>query len=197
MNIAGASNVYMAAMHLDWGKRLAHRGTCGNCVGSIVGRGLLIAIICVVAVRPVHGQSETATLSGIVVDESGAALPDVQVIAANAATGLQRQTMSDADGSFSMRMLPAGSYSVTAERAGFAPAQVKDLLLSANGEVTITLELKVGEVQRGRVGAGAGRPGGERGALDDRGIAARGPERRGRRREHLPRAADACRAWPR
>ena len=43
-----------------------------------------------------------------------------------------------------MRMLPAGSYSVTAERVGFAPAQVKDLLLSANGEVTIRLELKVG-----------------------------------------------------
>lgn len=117
---------------------------CGNWVGSIVGRGLLIASICVVAVRPVHGQSDTATLSGIVVDESGAALPDVQVIAANAATGLQRQTMSDADGSFSMRMLPAGSYSVIAQRVGFAPAQVKDLLLSANSEVTITLELKVG-----------------------------------------------------
>jgi Carboxypeptidase regulatory-like domain/TonB dependent receptor-like, beta-barrel/TonB-dependent Receptor Plug Domain len=83
-------------------------------------------------------------LSGIAIDESGALLPDVRVIAANAATGLQRQITSDAEGAFVIRMLPPGRYSVTAERVGFAPAQLKDLLLSANEEVAITLELKVG-----------------------------------------------------
>ena len=114
-------------MRGDWGKRLAHRGTLRE-LGRLDRRTRPAdAIICFVTVRPVDGQSKTATLSGLVVDESGAALPDVQVIAANAATGLQRQVMSDADGAFSMRMLPAGSYSVTAERVGFAPAQVKDL----------------------------------------------------------------------
>jgi hypothetical protein len=117
---------------------------CGNPAGSIIGHCLLIAIICVAGVRPVNGQPATATLSGIVVDESGAPVPDVRVIAANAATGLQRQLTSDAGGGFVMRMLPPGRYSVTAERAGFAPAQVKDLLLSGNAEETIRLELKVG-----------------------------------------------------
>jgi TonB dependent receptor/Carboxypeptidase regulatory-like domain/TonB-dependent Receptor Plug Domain len=116
---------------------------CGSRVGSIVGRGLLIAIICFVTVRAVDGQPTSATLSGLVVDESGAALPAVQVTAANAATGLQRQVTSDAAGAFSMRMLPAGRYSVTAERVGFAPAQVKDLLLGADKEVAIRLEFKV------------------------------------------------------
>jgi Carboxypeptidase regulatory-like domain/TonB dependent receptor-like, beta-barrel/TonB-dependent Receptor Plug Domain len=115
----------------------------GNWAGSIVGRCLLIAILCFVTVRLVHGQSGTATLSGIVIDESGASLPDVRVIAANAATGLQRQITADAEGGFVMRMLPPGRYSVTAERVGFAPAQVKDLLLNANDEVTVRLELKV------------------------------------------------------
>jgi hypothetical protein len=107
------------------------------------GRWLLVLVACFVTSQPVHGQSTAATLSGLVVDESGGALPDVQVIAANAATGLQRQTTSDAEGSFVMPMLPAGRYSVTAQRMGFAPAQVKDLVLNPNDEVTIRLELKI------------------------------------------------------
>ena len=126
-----------------------------------IGRCLLVIVAgmaaSVAASRSVEAQTATATLSGIVVDESGAALPDVQVIAANAATGLQRQIMSDADGRFSMRMLPAGSYSVTAERAGFAPAQVKDLLLSANTRGDDQARAQGRAVQRGGVRAGAGR----------------------------------------
>src|SRR5262245_35409117 len=106
-------------------------------------RLLLVAVICFAAIRPANGQTATASLSGLVVDETGAALPDVQVTVANA-TGLKRQVMSDANGTFSVRMLPAGSYTVTAERMGFAPAHVTDLLLTPNGDVTIRLELKVG-----------------------------------------------------
>ena len=111
--------------------------------GSIFVRCLLMAILCLVPVRLVHGQSGTATLSGIVIDESGASLADVRVIVTNAATGLQGQITSDAEGGFVMRMLPPGRYSVTAERVGFVSAQAKDLLLSANHEATIRLELKV------------------------------------------------------
>jgi hypothetical protein len=114
-----------------------------NWDGSTVGRYLLVAIICFVTIQPADGQTTTAMLSGLVVDESGAVLPDVTVIAAHAATGFQRQVVSDANGAFVMRVLPPGRYAVTAQRAGFAPADVKDLLLTANGDVTIRLELKV------------------------------------------------------
>jgi hypothetical protein len=112
-------------------------------VGTTIGRCLLVAIICFVTIRPAEAQTTTATLSGLVVDESGAALPGVQVTVANAATGLRRQVVSDANGAFTIRVLPAGSYRVTAELVGFAPAQVTDLLLTVNGEVTIRLELKI------------------------------------------------------
>ena len=114
----------------------------GKWLSSTVGRYLFLAVCCFVTIRPADGQTTTATLSGLVVDESGAVLPDVRVTAVNA-TGLQRQITSDANGAFSMRVLPPGNYSVTAERVGFAPAQVKDLFLTASGEVTIRLELKV------------------------------------------------------
>jgi hypothetical protein len=112
-------------------------------VGTTIGRCLLVAIICFVTIGPADAQTTTATLSGLVVDESGAALPGVQVTGANAATGLRRQVMSDANGAFTMRALPAGSYTVTADLAGFASAQMMDLLLPTNGEVTVRLELKI------------------------------------------------------
>ena len=97
----------------------------------------------VAASRSVEAQTATATLSGVAVDESGGALPDVQVIAANAAAGLQRQTTSDAEGRFTFTMLPPGRYSVIAIRPGFAPAQAEDLLLAENAALTIRLELKI------------------------------------------------------
>jgi hypothetical protein len=139
-----AMRVFTDAVRVGRGNVLIIAERYGNWAGSIVGRCLLIAILCFVTVRLVHGQSGTATLSGITIDESGASLADVRVIAANAATGLQHQITSDAEGGFVIRMLPPGRYAVTAERVGFAPAQGKDLLLSANEEVKIRLELKVG-----------------------------------------------------
>ncbi len=103
---------------------------------GIVAIGLCFA-------QPVRGQSATATLSGAIVDQSGGSLPDVQVIVVSLANGLQRQAMSDAQGVFVIPMLPAGRYSVTAQRLGFAAAQVKDVLLTANEDVAIRLELKI------------------------------------------------------
>jgi hypothetical protein len=104
---------------------------------------LLAAAVSMFFPSPTFGQTATGTLSGAIVDESGGALPDVQVIAANLATGLQRQVTSDAQGAFAITMLPVGRYSVTAQRSGFAAAQVKEVVVTANDEVSIHLELKI------------------------------------------------------
>ncbi|HEX5107126.1 MAG TPA: TonB-dependent receptor [Vicinamibacterales bacterium] len=93
--------------------------------------------------RPASAQTASATLTGTVVDESRAALPDVVVIAINDETGLRRQAMSDPEGRFTITMLPAGRYSVTARRAGFTDAEAKNILLNANSEATVALELRI------------------------------------------------------
>lgn len=110
---------------------------------KLLGTWLVIVVFCLMTPRSAQAQAAAATLSGVVLDESGGALPDVQVIAVSLTTGLQRQTLSDTEGHFVVPMLPPGRYSVTAQRLGFAAAQVKDLLLSANEEMTISLELKI------------------------------------------------------
>lgn len=104
---------------------------------------LLAAALAIFVASPTEGQTATGTLSGAIVDESGGALPDVRVIAASLTTGLQRQTTSDAQGAFAIAMLPVGRYSVTAQRSGFAAAQVKEVVVSAGSDASIRIELKI------------------------------------------------------
>jgi hypothetical protein len=85
----------------------------------------------------------TATLSGVVLDESGAALDEVEVIATNTAIGLQRTATTGKQGAFTIPLLPPGPYLVTAQREGFAAAQVQELMLGATGVTPIRIQLRI------------------------------------------------------
>ena len=79
----------------------------GDCI-RLVGRG-----------SPVFGQQGTGELRGQVVDAQSAVLPGVTVIATNEASGMFREIISGADGSFFMSALTPGVYEVTAQLTGF------------------------------------------------------------------------------
>ncbi|MEO6487787.1 MAG: carboxypeptidase-like regulatory domain-containing protein, partial [Thermoanaerobaculia bacterium] len=64
-------------------------------------------------------QTPTGQISGLVVDDSGSALPGVTVTARNAGTGQSRTTVSNMEGQYVLPLLPSGTYEVTAELAGF------------------------------------------------------------------------------
>lgn len=93
---------------------------------------------------------DTATLRGEVLDQSGAAIPAVQITATNTLTGLQRSTTTNDQGRFSFAGMPiAGAYSITATRQGFAAQQVPNFTLtsSATADLTIRLSASGGETQ--------------------------------------------------
>lgn len=72
----------------------------------------------------------TASISGTVLDSTGAAIPGAQVILApKDANGVQA-VKSGANGEFTFAGVPAGSYQVTVEAVGFAPFKT--------GEFTVT-----------------------------------------------------------
>lgn len=91
-------------------------------------------------------QTTTADLSGIVADETGAVVPNVTLRAINAATNLERSVVTNDDGAFTIPLLPPGSYTLRAERAGFAPVEINDVVLNVNDRRTIRINLKVGAV---------------------------------------------------
>ncbi len=100
----------------------------------------VLALACVVALAPAaSAQTSGASLIGHVKDQDGGPLPGVTVSATNAETGLDRSTVTDAEGTFTLPSLPVGSYDVKAELSGFATVTVEAVRL--NVATTRTLEI--------------------------------------------------------
>jgi hypothetical protein len=119
---------------------------CVRCAESVLPVvALFLALSCAVP-GTVHGQSATATVSGSVLDESGAFVPDVQITVINLRTGLERTTRSASRGSFVMPLLPPGTYRLTARRDGFTPAEIPQLVLNVGDAVDLRLVLMVARV---------------------------------------------------
>jgi hypothetical protein len=95
----------------------------------------------------VRAQSATATLSGTVTDQNNAVIPGVNIEIISIAQGFRRSARTSAEGAFVVPQLPPGHYTVKAEREGFTPVEVRDIVLSVNDQVTIKIALKVGALQ--------------------------------------------------
>jgi len=94
----------------------------------------------------VDAQSTTATLSGIVKDQNAAVIPGVNISVFSVTQGFQRNAITGDDGTFTVPALSPGSYRVKAERAGFAPLEIREVVLNVNDSKEITILLRVGEV---------------------------------------------------
>ena len=131
-----------------------------NCL-KLTGRAILItfmaAILTAVPARSARRHPSasgarvplvrpwTATLSGIVVDERNAVVPDARVSVSDTSEDLQRQATTSRDGDFTIPLLPPGSYTVRAERQGFSTAEITDLVLNSDEQLAIKIQLKVGD----------------------------------------------------
>jgi hypothetical protein len=88
---------------------------------------------------PLHAQTTTASLSGRVLDSSGAVLPGASVTITNPATGVTVWSgVADRQGLYVALSLPVGTYDVAASLAGFKPVSVKGVQLT--GETSGQLE---------------------------------------------------------
>lgn len=85
---------------------------------------------------------DIASLQGQVLDQTRAAVSGVKVTATNSQTGLTRSTQTDESGRFSVPGLPiTGSYSIVANKVGFADAHLNDLRLTAGTTASLNLQL--------------------------------------------------------
>src|SRR2546422_10473663 len=82
---------------------------------------LLVALACLtLAVSPAFAQNITGSLSGTVVDPTGAVVVGADVTLTNDASRDVRRTKSNADGYFAFAAVPPASYTVTIQTAGFS-----------------------------------------------------------------------------
>lgn len=77
-------------------------------------------------------QSETATLSGVVLDPSGDPVKDCRVSATFEPSSQRRAVVTDEDGRFVLPFLPPGPYKVRVECTGFPQRPERRLQLSVN-----------------------------------------------------------------
>ena len=114
---------------------------------AIICRVLLVAILSLTLTGSIAAQT-TATLSGSIVDASGALLPGVQITVRQRTTGFTRSTITAADGRFVVAGLSAGPYEVRAELSGFRPASRADIVVTVGEALTLPpITLEVGGVQ--------------------------------------------------
>ena len=106
-----------------------------------------IALGLALVVSPAFAQLGTGDLRGKVVDAQGAVLPGVAVVATNEGSGQYRETVTGADGTFSMIALTPGSYSMTAELSGFKKYQRTGVRVEVGKAFAIEIPLSVGGIE--------------------------------------------------
>ncbi|MEQ1909398.1 MAG: TonB-dependent receptor, partial [Vicinamibacterales bacterium] len=108
----------------------------------------LIVGLCLASVVPARGQTSSGTVNVLVVDESGGAMPGVALTLVNADTALERQAVADAEGRAAFPFVPPGRYAITAERSGFTPGRLTDVVVHVGSDLIFRVQLKVGTVSQ-------------------------------------------------
>src|SRR4051812_4443886 len=82
------------------------------------------------AVFPAHAQ-DTATLVGTITDQSGASVPEAQVVVTNIATQFTRTVQANGNGQYVASAIPTGSYLITVTKPGFQRLEHTGVQLTA------------------------------------------------------------------
>ena len=91
--------------------------------------------------------ASTGALTGVVADNSGAVLPEVQIKAINQATGETRTALSQPNGSYTVPLLLPGSYRVEFAKRDFKLAVKVGLTINVTETARLDVQLELGVVQ--------------------------------------------------
>src|ERR1700722_20399768 len=92
----------------------------------------------------ISAQMVGATISGTVVDPSGAVIADVKIAVTNAATGSIANAATNSVGVFAAPNLPPGTYELSASATGFSTLVRNRITLTVGQELVLNLTLQIG-----------------------------------------------------
>lgn len=89
-------------------------------------------------------QTDRGTITGAVSDATNAVLPGVSIAATNTATGTPYETVSTETGNYTLTLLPAGVYDLSAELPGFKKYVRQGITVLVAQTLRIDVRLEVG-----------------------------------------------------
>lgn len=112
-------------------------------------RKLILITLAMVLACPALGAAQvtTGTLTGVVTDDSGAAVPGATVLVRSVETDATRTLTTDATGRYRAPGLAPGTYDITVELQGFQTMKRSGLTLSVGQTATVDLRLAVGRME--------------------------------------------------
>lgn len=113
------------------------------------------ALLATLAVSPLYAQTDQGKIAGTVRDQSNALAAVTPVRVKNERTGEERTAVTNDKGYFLVNGLKPSTYTITVERAGFAPVEYSAMPLAVGQELTLDFELKAAGVQEAVTVVGA------------------------------------------
>ncbi|MGB2714994.1 MAG: TonB-dependent receptor [Vicinamibacterales bacterium] len=107
-------------------------------------RVLFVVLAVLLAASGAAAQQGTSEVRGRVLDPQGGVLPGVTVTVRNQDTGMFRETVSNADGTYFISGIVPGAYEITAEMQGFKKYARRDVRLEVGKTTSLDVEMEVG-----------------------------------------------------
>lgn len=116
-------------------------------MAPVIGTMLSVAMVLALCLAITsHAQVLYGSLTGNVVDPSGAAIPNANVEVVNTSTGAKKNGTTDANGAFLFSDLQPGTYRVNVSRTGFKTSLKETVQIDANKTMRFDAQLEVGSV---------------------------------------------------
>ena len=90
-----------------------------------------------------NAQTFRGAINGTVTDPSGGVVPNAQVKATEAATGIDHATVTTSEGQFAFQDIPLGLYKVAVTAAGFPPYMIDKVEVVAGTIYTVNIKLSL------------------------------------------------------
>lgn len=107
---------------------------------------VVVWVFCLAATLDLAGQTVTGTLSGRVLDKTGAVMPEISVSIKNEQTGATREVRTNEEGYYFAPFLPIGTYQVTASAAGFSTITKRGVVIELNRTTVSDFEMSISQV---------------------------------------------------
>jgi hypothetical protein len=117
-------------------------------------RALTLLSLINLAGAAAFSQEVRASLSGLVSDKTGAAVPGAVVGVKNTATNATSQAESSSTGNYVLPFLPPGQYTLTVEQKGFKRFVRENITLQAQDRARVDISLEIGELSQSVTVAG-------------------------------------------